>query len=64
MSGIIAWFLIFIYILTDKPEMIIGAGLFGIAAEIYALKVKESVEWKWSLMQTLQGGSENILVMK
>lgn len=44
MSGIIAWILIFIYILTDKPEMIIGAGLFGIAAEIYALKVKESAE--------------------
>lgn len=44
MSGIIAWFLIFSYIVTNKPEMIIASGLFGIASEIYALKVKECAE--------------------
>ena len=34
MSSLIAWILIFCYFCFDKPELIISAGLFGIAAEI------------------------------
>ena len=37
MSSLIAWMLIILYCLFDKPEMIIAAGLFGIAAEISCL---------------------------
>ena len=38
MSACISWLLIFLYWMSDKPEMIIAAGLFGIAAEISCLK--------------------------
>ena len=41
-SSFIAWMLIILYWTYDKPEMIIAAGLFGIAAEIYALKKKDN----------------------
>ena len=41
MSSLIAWMLIILYWLFDKPEIIIAAGLFGIAAEISCLfKIK------------------------
>lgn len=36
MSGLIAWGLIVLYWTFDKPEMIIAAGLFGIASEVVA----------------------------
>ena len=34
MSNLIAWLLLFGYLVTRKPELIISAGLFGLAAEI------------------------------
>lgn len=37
MINLIVWLLIFIYLISSKPELIISAGLFGIAAEISRL---------------------------
>lgn len=38
MSACISWILIFGYYIINKPEMLIAAGLFGIAAEVSCLK--------------------------
>lgn len=42
MSSFIAWMLIIFYTVFDESELIIAAGLFGIAAEICALKKKDN----------------------
>lgn len=34
MSALIAWICIVTYLLQGKPELIIAAGLFGIASEV------------------------------